>query len=419
MDYIENTNAPHKRGVAWEHLQKYGYLKKRFSAGVAHTAAIMYDDTLRVCGANGMYQCDANLWKNMRSVVCTSVATVGLQNNGKVVFCGFIPFKWEEVGVGGTPIAKWPSSIIDISGSLGGSDHVLGLSSDGRVYAFGGNEYGQCDVNDWHSIEKIYASLGLSIGVRKDGTVVTAGNDSDIREKVNKWSNIEHIFCGFDDNIFGLKYDGTVVTTSDELEEVSSWTGIIDICCDGEYAIGLKGNGDICFAGNFPKNYIDHKNSLKGKNKIVFVASRVGIINLFTSDGKLILDQIYNDRFVTNEFESDSCSMQFGFMNYVEIKYDGTVVAASLKETPAPIDQTQGWKVFLPEQTSEISKVNKSKFKNEGSNEIKVENPISSNETKNLSEPKKKNNAMLILGILFLFVFWPISIYFFYKYIKS
>jgi alpha-tubulin suppressor-like RCC1 family protein len=41
----------------------------------------------------------------------------------------------------------------DIVMVAAGCAHTIGLKSDGKVVAVGDNDYGQCDVFDWHGIQ--------------------------------------------------------------------------------------------------------------------------------------------------------------------------------------------------------------------------------------------------------------------------
>jgi alpha-tubulin suppressor-like RCC1 family protein len=45
----------------------------------------------------------------------------------------------------------------DIVAIAAGSNHTVGLKSDGTVITVGSNIYGQCDVSDWVNIVAIVA----------------------------------------------------------------------------------------------------------------------------------------------------------------------------------------------------------------------------------------------------------------------
>ena len=53
-----------------------------------------------------------------------------------------------------------------------GSNHTVGLKSDGAVVAVGWNKYGQCDVADWRDIVAVSAGPYHTVGLKSDGTVV-------------------------------------------------------------------------------------------------------------------------------------------------------------------------------------------------------------------------------------------------------
>jgi hypothetical protein len=71
-----------------------------------------------------------------------------------------------------------------IVGVAAGSDHTVGLKSNGTVVAVGGILEGQCDVGGWTGIIQIAAGDLHTVGVKSDGTVVAAGPGSD----VGKWN---------------------------------------------------------------------------------------------------------------------------------------------------------------------------------------------------------------------------------------
>ena len=342
----QTKQSSHKNGIAWDHKQKYGYLTKRVAGGIAHTAAIMYDDTVRICGANGQGQCDADNWTNVKSVACSGTATFALKKDGTIQWCGIIPVQaLKTKSLGGTYINKWPATIIDICASIGADDHVLGLSSDGRVYAFGGNCAGQCNVGDWRDVVQIAAYHTLSVGVRKDGTVLTCGSNENIREKVSAWRDIECVYTGlFNQNLVGLKTDGTVVTTAD-YPEVSAWRGIIDIVCSGDIIVGLTANGEEYFAGELP-------GALKRTTRKGVLAINLALSSATTilQNNQVIIDNIGED------VESIPCKDSIvvstkGYSHVIDIHEDGTVSAVSLTDSEAPLDQTDGWLLLNPDCT--------------------------------------------------------------------
>ena len=60
------------------------------------------------------------------------------------------------------------SGWIDIVAIAAGTNHTIGLKSDGTVVAVGWNEYGQCNVSDWRDIVAIAAGCAHTVGLKSD-----------------------------------------------------------------------------------------------------------------------------------------------------------------------------------------------------------------------------------------------------------
>jgi len=57
--------------------------------------------------------------------------------------------------------------------------------------AVGWNEYGQCNVSDWHDIVAIAAGCAHTIGLKSDGTVVAVGDNEYGQCDVSGWRSIQ------------------------------------------------------------------------------------------------------------------------------------------------------------------------------------------------------------------------------------
>ncbi|WP_438825636.1 hypothetical protein [Neobacillus drentensis] len=79
----------------------------------------------------------------------------------------------------------------DIVAIAAGSNHTIGLQSDGTVAAVGWNAYGQCNVSDWRDIVAVAAGCAHTIGLQSDGTVVAVGDNEYGQCDVSGWHGIQ------------------------------------------------------------------------------------------------------------------------------------------------------------------------------------------------------------------------------------
>ena len=109
-----------------------------------------------------------------------------------------------------------------------GSNHTVGLKSDGMVAATGNNSFGQRDISSWTDIVAVSAGDDYTVGLKSDGMVVATGWNGDGECNVSDWADIVAVSAGSSHTV-GLKSDGTVVATGnndDDQCEVSDWTDI-------------------------------------------------------------------------------------------------------------------------------------------------------------------------------------------------
>ena len=171
---------------------------------------------------------------------------------------------------------KW-SRIVDIAA---GDNHLVALNDKGKVFAIGDNTNGQCDVDDFKNIVKIYACekgtvvegedgklsyTGILLGSSKlknyesvidiassDNYLVIANSDKSVTcisrygddIQTNKWRNVVDVACG-NNFVAALRSDGTLLISSDDDDIVlnaSSWTNIIAISAYGDYLIAYDGS---------------------------------------------------------------------------------------------------------------------------------------------------------------------------------
>ena len=221
------------------------------------------------------------------------------------------------------------------------------------------------------------------------------GND-ELAYKVSFWRNIEHIYAT-SGVVVGLQTDGKVLVASKEpIFDTSHWRDIIDISCISDRIAGIKGNGEVYFTGNV-------SNTLKysGLKNILTVNLSRNFISAITFSGTVWMGDDGD-----LEEVSDTVSpifMDAGMFCKIMIGNSGRVLL--FQEDIIDLD----WHLFNGSYEFPMKKT-------------PVTTPTESASVQNTSAPassSSEKNNYLILAIVFLFLFWPASIYFFYKYSKS
>ncbi len=215
-------------------------------------------------------------------------------------------------------------------------DRVVALKSDGTVLASGENREGGCQVQKWKDIYAVKTDGPFTVGLKMDGTAVSCGEESDDDPPYNtydvsKWTDVvslrfpEHDIAGVKSNgelllrgkdkasyrnnvvqvvrPFNCNYklmvkdDGTVECVGEYQfkEELASWQDIVQVMVyecnhrtDFSYAVGLKKDGTIIYAGNKDALAYDSK-SWAG---IVEIIEYAGDIIGLRSDGTLVMTGI-------------------------------------------------------------------------------------------------------------------------------
>ena len=123
-------------------------------------------------------------------------------------------------------------------------ENLVILRFDGSVIAFGNNDYGQYNVDNWNDIIEIGVGTAHTVGLKKDGTVIAIGNNDFGQCNVSNWKDIISIGAG-NFHTVGLKKDGKVIATGNNdfgQCNVSNWENIIAIKIGENFSIGLQDN---------------------------------------------------------------------------------------------------------------------------------------------------------------------------------
>ena len=187
-------------------LQAY---KELFACNYTHTVGLKADGTVVAAGEQGEYKpgaCNVSAWKNMKKVYAIHNMSVGVTQNGNVVYTGY-------------------------------NSNTKGISN-------------------WKNVEKLAFGKDLVAALKRDGTACAEGSLYDY-SSVSKWTGLVDIACSMY-GVYGLKADGTVVYSAvTGIADVKNWTDITAIACGGNHVVGLKSDGTVVAAGSNSEGQCD------------------------------------------------------------------------------------------------------------------------------------------------------------------
>ncbi len=187
-------------------------------------------------------------WRDIVSVVCVQGCTVALRGDGTVLYAGDPAFPASRETRGWSDV-EWIES--QDSGR-----YLVGHSSDGRVFLSllqNPNEqydvyFEQGDVSDWSEVRKVVIKNFQCLGLRYDGSfyTVSIGDEAYAAARASwNWPNLADIDTDGYNLILGLKSDGTVLASDEQLlldstgywgagsSGMSEWRQVSEIYCTG------------------------------------------------------------------------------------------------------------------------------------------------------------------------------------------
>ena len=221
--------------------------------------------------------------------------------------------------------------------------HSVALRENGIMFPIVGYDFdGELDFNQWENIRNIYVDGNGTYGVTEEGKVLYTGYNRDYqRQMLSSWDNIVELESVMWSYVAGIKEDGTVVVSDEEIQMyVENWTDIVAIAAYDYYIVGLKRNGTVVITDTFftDEQVItdDVKEQIKKWRDIVQIDTTYGLIVGLTKDGTVktvdygyiygIEDDGYGCGYIDiNLLESwtDIVSLSFTGMNIVGITTDG------------------------------------------------------------------------------------------------
>lgn len=197
------------------------------------------------------------LKENLQDIGPGTSYGVGCDKGGKVYTWGYTKIT-ERIDLSDIPVQVQNDKIVDVAA---GHDHVVALSEDGILYAWGNDRLGQCDIpasaNRGNTFVQIDAGAQFSAALTDEGRLYLWGNASlaDIKIKDEYQGDIVK-FAMCDYAYVCLMRDGSVQytgyktsTTYANIPEALN-SGVVDISASGNSFIAIKDDGSVYVWGN-------------------------------------------------------------------------------------------------------------------------------------------------------------------------
>ncbi len=316
--------------LEWALAMSYARQRDFFDAAVYFKNQIGYKES------NANYRSIAEAYSGIISA--GSNHSVGLKTDGTVIAAGNNDKEQCEVG-------EW----LDIIKVSAGGDHSVGLTRGKTVVAAGDNDKGQCEVDDWKSIIDISAGGLHTVGVENIGSVIATGDNTYGQCEVDDWSGIVSVSAG-DNHTVGLKIDGTVVAAGDnslEQCEVSGWSGVMQIAAGSGFTAGLKYDGTVLITGSVEP--------VRGLKDILFISAGSHNLLLTTTKGQVVT--VGGSSQITTEHWKMVVAAAGGGQHSVGVSADGTAFGTGDNTYgQTSLDNWSG--IGIPKQTVKINSGN-------------------------------------------------------------
>lgn len=246
--------------------------------------------------------------------------SVALRNDG-------IVFAWGNNDYGQCDVPGGLTDVIDITS---GVNHSLLLRSDGSVVAWGSNEHNQCRVPDnLRNAIAICAGQHHSAALQSDGKVVAWGSNLFNQCDVPPWvDNVSKIESG-QNHTLALRHDGTVVSWGkcDENQcEVPGWLkDVIKISAGENHSLALTKKGTVVAWGSNEYELCNVPGGLHGVIEIE--AGKEHCIALKSNGTVKAWGNKKQKRTSVPETLEDVKVISAGHNHSLALKEDGTIVA--------------------------------------------------------------------------------------------
>ncbi len=169
-------------------------------------------------------------------------------------------------------------------------NHKIALTDKGTTFVQIGKGYpGLEAAGEWTDLIGVEISVEVMYGIKRDGSLLVCCPTL-IADKLNwdysAFTNLVQVESADNHGVYGLKSDGTVVSTGDRAWDVSDWSDVIQISAGGDNTniiMGLKADGTVLVKG-----YDSVLEAAQWTDIIQIYAGRFHVVGL-KSDGTVVV----------------------------------------------------------------------------------------------------------------------------------
>lgn len=262
-----------EEGDVYQQILLKNQINSQIAASVDNSAWIE-NGVAHIFGDNRFSQCKTDNWPKVTMVRLGNEHAIGLTEEGKLVYAGSNAHRQQDINLDGAvarsidasafaSYAVMTDGTVRISGTsivsqidlkdednvaaIAAEDtHVVLLRSDGTVCAFGNNDDGACDVDNWRDIVMVDCGYGFTIGLDFYGRVHMCGRFSYGQDALNGLENIVAIAAG-SNTCFALDAKGVVYAAGSNSKgqvNVESWTDVTAIAGGYRHTVARRKSGE-------------------------------------------------------------------------------------------------------------------------------------------------------------------------------
>lgn len=144
------------------------------------------------------------------------------------------------------------NGVQDVLAVAAGGNHSVLLMTDGTVRAYGDNAFGQSEVSAWNNVIEIAAGKRHTAALLQDGTVVACGSNGSGQCNLSAYRNVVGLAAGEYSTVLIFRAGNVIAEGNLSLEttETRTWKNIVRVSAGNSHLLALSANGRVLVAGH-------------------------------------------------------------------------------------------------------------------------------------------------------------------------